>query len=302
MTIPRGVVRLGLAGLAAAALLAACLPVATVPLDPASRTFYETARLVMTGEEQQIFNHLPDAESRQEFIKDFWDKRDPDPNTEVNEFREEFERRIQYANKHFFEGRKGINTDRGRIYLYLGPPEKVDDYPYAQIEGSLGAMIWWIYYSHQLAVKFVDARGTGDYRIEEVQGSLAEAVDRAKLGNVTEGGGRGTRFFKFALSYDRGGKQFILSIPVKGLSFKDEGGTLRAEFEFDIYVYNETSHQQKIFSETRAFEGTSEAVAAAKDLRFSFPYDLPPGKNFVDVIIAEKGGNGKARKIFQVRL
>lgn len=302
MTTPRGVVRLGLAGLAVTALLAACLPVATVPLDPASRTFYETARLVMTGEEQQIFNHLPNAESRQEFIKDFWDKRDPDPDTEVNEFREEFERRIDYANKHFFEGRRGINTDRGRIYLYLGPPEKVDDYPYAQVEGSLGSMIWWIYYSHQLAVKFVDARGMGDFRIEEVQGNLAEAVDRAKLGNVTEGAGRGTRFFKFELSYDRGGKQFILSIPVKGLSFKDEGGTLRAEFELDFYVYNEKSGQQKIFSETRAFEGKAEAVEAAKDIRFVFPYDLPPGKNFVDVIIAEKGGNGKARKIFQVKL
>ena len=84
--------------LAAAAVLlgaAACSSLPKTALDPVSRDFYETARLVMTGEEDDIFQHLPDAESRREFISDFWAKRDPNPETESNEFKEEFERRIE---------------------------------------------------------------------------------------------------------------------------------------------------------------------------------------------------------------
>jgi len=53
-----------------------------VSLDPASQDFYETARLIMTKQEKDIFHHLPDQDSREEFIRDFWAKRDPDPQTE----------------------------------------------------------------------------------------------------------------------------------------------------------------------------------------------------------------------------
>ena len=69
-----------------------------IELDPVSLDFYETAQLIMTKQEKEIFKHLPDQESREEFISDFWAKRDPDPATEENEFKEEFFRRIEYAN------------------------------------------------------------------------------------------------------------------------------------------------------------------------------------------------------------
>jgi len=92
-----------------------------VILDPESRDFYKTAQLIMTKEEKEIFNHLPDKESRGEFIEEFWAKRDPDPDTEVNEFKQEFLKRIDYANKYFKEGIPGWKTDRGRIYIIFGP-------------------------------------------------------------------------------------------------------------------------------------------------------------------------------------
>jgi hypothetical protein len=73
--------RIFLALAAGAVLLgaAACSSLPRTELDPAARDFYETARLVMTSEEDDIFQHLPDAESRREFVSDFWAKRDPDP-------------------------------------------------------------------------------------------------------------------------------------------------------------------------------------------------------------------------------
>ena len=94
-----------------------------VTLDPESKNFYDYTRLIMTKQEKEIFLLLPDKESRMEFIQDFWDKRDPDPQTEENEFQEEFYQRIEYVNKRFREGIPGWKTDRGRIYIYLGPPD-----------------------------------------------------------------------------------------------------------------------------------------------------------------------------------
>ena len=74
--------------------MTACAPPFELQLDPEGKAFFETARLVMTSEEEDIFRHLPDTESRREFMVDFWAKRNPDPASETNEFKEEFEKRI----------------------------------------------------------------------------------------------------------------------------------------------------------------------------------------------------------------
>jgi len=105
-------------------------PAAAKPkLDPESAKFYQTARLIMTKEEVKIFERLPDAGSRKEFIADFWLKRDPDPDTPDNAFQKEFEARVAFVNKRFNkEGGPGYNTDRGRVYILMGPPEKVEEF------------------------------------------------------------------------------------------------------------------------------------------------------------------------------
>ncbi len=125
-----------------ALILMSCGISGKVALDPESRNFYETARLIMTKEEKDIFNHLPDRESRQEFIRDFWAKRDPDSDTEENEFKEEFYGRIEYANRYFREGIPGWKTDRGRIFIYLGPPDKIDQRLFIN-NPSVKGLIWF---------------------------------------------------------------------------------------------------------------------------------------------------------------
>jgi len=77
-----------------AVFAAGALPAAAEKLDPESQKFYRTARLIMNKEEAKIWDRLPDAESRKEFIADFWEKRDPNPDTPVNEYRQEFEARV----------------------------------------------------------------------------------------------------------------------------------------------------------------------------------------------------------------
>ena len=82
-------------------LLASCGGGPKVVLDAESKKFYETANLIMTREEAKIFKFLPDQESRKEFIDDFWAKRDPNPDNDVNEFKVEFENRVAYVTKRF---------------------------------------------------------------------------------------------------------------------------------------------------------------------------------------------------------
>ena len=52
--------------------------------------------------------------------KVIWHSRDPDPDTEENEFKQEFFERMAYANEHFSSGKPGRLTDRGRIYIKFG--------------------------------------------------------------------------------------------------------------------------------------------------------------------------------------
>ena len=74
--------------------------------DPYYESFFEKARLIMTKEEIEIYKQLPDLKSKEEFIDEFWKKRDPFPETPENENKIEFERRIAYANRWFRENRR----------------------------------------------------------------------------------------------------------------------------------------------------------------------------------------------------
>ena len=141
-------------------LLYSCSRFSRPELDPDSEAFYSTARLIMSKEESRIFTHLPDRQAREEFIQEFWEKRDPDPDTEENEFRQEFDRRVEYADQRFLEGIPGWKTDRGRIYRYFGEPDEIDRYPVLNRADVKGIQIWY-YYHYEFALRFVDRRDRG---------------------------------------------------------------------------------------------------------------------------------------------
>lgn len=89
----------------------------------------EDVRWIITDEEKSAFRQLSNDEERDNFIEAFWARRDPTPDTEENEFKEEHYRRIAYANEHFAAGIPGWKTDRGRIYIIYGPADEVDSHP-----------------------------------------------------------------------------------------------------------------------------------------------------------------------------
>ncbi|MGA7829337.1 MAG: GWxTD domain-containing protein [Terracidiphilus sp.] len=84
---------------------------------------------IISDEERKAFKNLSNDEERDAFIENFWLRRNPNPDSPENEFREEHYRRIAYANEHFPAGKPGWKTDRGRIYISWGPPDSIDSHP-----------------------------------------------------------------------------------------------------------------------------------------------------------------------------
>jgi GWxTD domain-containing protein len=135
---------------------------------------------IITSEERKAFKKLATDEEREQFIELFWRRRDPDPDTEENEYREEYYERIAYANEHFTSGKPGWMTDRGRIYIKFGKADEVEAHPggglYERPAYHGGGQtttypfeIWFYRYlpgiGSGIEIEFVDSTGTGEYRI-----------------------------------------------------------------------------------------------------------------------------------------
>lgn len=135
---------------------------------------------IITDEEKRAFKALATNEERENFIANFWARRDPNPDTEQNEYREEYYERIAYANEHFASGIPGWKTDRGRIYITWGKPDSVEAHP---MGGAYDRPSWegggntstypfeiWFYrhldnVGDGIEIEFVDPTSTGEYRI-----------------------------------------------------------------------------------------------------------------------------------------
>jgi len=275
-------------------------------LDPEAAKFYRAARLIMSSEEDKIFKHLPDAESRKEFIQDFWDKRNPDPAGGDNQFKTEFEARVDYANRHFKEGGLGMNTDRGRVYIFLGPADKTEDFINRAVSTTArGSRIWWIYYKYGVGVEFVDEKGYGAYKINQIEGNLFEAMDLYKLGQWVDP----DSVFKqavvdFKLTYDDAKKELVVFIPAKFLRLRETSeGQLQVDLEFKFYVYEDEGARREVFVENRSYVTADMEYEKSGDIPFRFAHPLKPGKDFIDVSIkGREGSQGKVRNIFNIKV
>ncbi len=126
---------------------------------------FREVQYLTTKKEKNLYESLKTVEEKRRFLADFWKKRDKLPDTERNEFMEEYFRRLDYVNKRFRTKTKaGYLTDRGRVYLIYGEPDEIDRYPY-----SVNAKPYEIWYYHSIegGVVFVfgDLTGIGDYRL-----------------------------------------------------------------------------------------------------------------------------------------
>ncbi len=148
--------------------------------DYFSKWLNEDVKYIITDEEKAVFKQLHGIEEKERFIEAFWRRRDPDPRTAANEFKEEHYRRIAYANDHFDSGLPGWKTDRGRIYILYGPPDSKDanpsggayerpDYEGGGATATFPFEIWRYRFiegiGDNVELEFVDKSWTGDYQL-----------------------------------------------------------------------------------------------------------------------------------------
>lgn len=148
------------------------------PLSESSKQWLEeVVPYIITPAEKEIFLSLPNEEERGKFIENFWKKRDPNPETPENEFKIAYYRRIAFANKFFgYGGIPGWKTDRGRVFILLGPPNEIQyDYLYGRESSNRPGAIKeiWTYWNlpnpnlpYSLEITFLDLYGTGDFKLE----------------------------------------------------------------------------------------------------------------------------------------
>jgi GWxTD domain-containing protein len=140
----------------------------TLP-TPYRKWLAEDVAYIITDEERAAFLALTSDSERENFIEQFWKRRDPTPDTEENEYREEHYRRIAYTNEHFAGSVAGWKTDRGRMYIVYGPPDEIGDHSTVSASNPHPNQQWRYRYidgiGTNVIVEFVDRDGTGDFHM-----------------------------------------------------------------------------------------------------------------------------------------
>ena len=142
----------------------------------------EYVRWIITDTENKRYQSLGTDQERLEFIENFWARRDPFPETPENEYRAEYLERMAFVLRRFAAGKPGWATDRGRIYLLLGPPHYLQPNPMGRYSLERPSEIWT--YNNlpipsvpaSLDITFVDFKGTGDFEIVSDLESTAPIV------------------------------------------------------------------------------------------------------------------------------
>lgn len=172
---------------------------------PYKKWLDEDVRWIITDEEKEAFKKLATDEERDNFIEAFWLRRDPTPDTEENEYKEDHYRRIAYANEHFAAGIPGWKTDRGRIYIMYGKPDEIESHPAGgsyerPIEEGGGQTSTFPF--EKWRYRYLDGVG------QEVE---IEFVDTCMCGD-------------YHMSIDRSEKDALLNVPGAGLTLYEQMG------------------------------------------------------------------------------
>jgi len=147
---------------------------------PYKKWLSEDVSYIITYAERKAFLQLQTNEEREQFIEQFWQRRNPDPDSVDNTVKEEHYRRIAYANEHFSSGVQGWRTDRGRIYIMYGKPDSLEshtqgenyDRPLDQGGGETKTYAFedWTYHyiegiGENVELEFVDPSGTSEFHL-----------------------------------------------------------------------------------------------------------------------------------------
>lgn len=219
---------------------------------------------IITEQEKSVFQKLTTPEEKDKFIEQFWRRRDSDPMSAYNEYKEEHYRRIAYANERFASGKPGWKTDRGKIYITWGPP--------AQIESHSGASPYQRPVYEGGGVTLTHPFERWRYRYVEGVGSDVELefVDKTLTG-------------EYRLALDPWEKDALLNTPVGGETFSESMGmslkTQRLQY-YDMEIPGDRFRVRRAKDEFFERLRTHVGVQQPKPIKY---WDL---KQIVDVNIS----------------
>jgi GWxTD domain-containing protein len=183
---------------------------------PYKKWLSEEVPYIITDQERAAFKKLSTDDERESFIENFWERRNPNPGSPENEFKEEYYRRIAYANERFASGIPGWKTDRGRIYIMYGPADEVDSHPsggsYERPESEGGGETSTFPFE-QWRYRYIDGIGTN---------IILEFVDPTMTG-------------EFHLTMDPGEKDALLHVPGAGLTMAEQMGQGKSSSKMDRF-------------------------------------------------------------------
>lgn len=296
-----------------------CLILNRSPKDPFQESFFEKARLIMMDEEIKTYQAIPDKEARERFIKEFWKIRDPDPSTEENENKIEFENRIANANEWFgnwntFVGRswgrgkqmdRGWRTARGRIYIILGPPDYVNyDMgwgPMRTFNTNNSSFESWYYRRYDLIVNFyrrvpesqtIDRSpfidmgmpyiSQWDYELS-LNTHLLYVIEEAKIGMIhPDYQDKFTKESRLEGEYIQG--IIYVRIPLDRVLFKEKEGYLCSFLNIKIDIYRNDEKIDTIEVDKEFSYSEAEALDLS-EIEVEIPYVVSDWGNYIFYLI-----------------
>jgi len=270
-------------------------------LSPEDADFISKVRYIVTRAEKKVFMEIP-QEERAAFMEEFWKRRDPDPGTEENEFKEKYFSRIEEANRLYTAGRPGWLTDRGEIYILLGPPTNIDKYPMGRGPGGRPTEIW--YYGF-FPVIFIDNLGTGDYlRVEDnviYIHKLNEALEAARMILQYK-----AEFFDYSLKFknDSGKQIIVVQIPFRNIWFKSTKKGGETILSLSLEVRDSNSQVVWTFEEDFPIKLSDKEMLEkmGKNFFIKIPVEFEKGKYNLEAILINKTGDKESKKslVFEI--
>ncbi len=224
------------AGLAAGAASAAG-GAARTKMSKAHAQWLDKVDYIISKEERKIFRELPES-GRDDFIVEFWKRRDPAPDSERNEFKIEYENRVAKAATLFLgEGRPGWRTDRGRIFILFGPPSERLTYP---MDASGYCREIWYYGA--FPVVFIDEHCSGYFVMRAINLEHLQELNIAQ-GYFQKTFSQEKKFFDYEVSMQKtrseGGVyegRVYVDVPYDTIWFNFKGGRLETAFEAHLEI------------------------------------------------------------------
>lgn len=289
--------------LSAIAVLAACSAYRMPKnLTPDQKEFYSKVRYIITKQERAVFKNLPPSE-REGFIQEFWKRRDTDPETEENEYREEYFKRIEDANHLFREGgTPGWLQDRGRIYILLGPPDDRYKYPTGYSFYDRPSELWFY---GVFPIIFVDQSYTQDYEISPLSAQYLAVLLRAQMNLKHEVKMEGVALdFGLKLEKFPGNRVEVrIEVPFHKVWMKERGDRLETTLRLSLEALAGTTRVWA-YDEDYPVSLSQDEIkdALGGDLPITVSAVLPPGKYAMRVRLENVTDGQKVEKTITFKL